>query len=241
MPTLRIALCQLDLVVGDLEANGDAIIAAIAEADASGCDVAVFPELAVPGYPPEDLLLSPRFVAANQRVVERVAAATTRRSGRGCVAVVGFVDSDHDLFNAAAVCFDGAVRGVYRKRALPNYAVFDEARYFKRGRGPYELYRIGGVQVGVSICEDLWDPAGPVAHQAAGGADVVVNLSASPFTGGRQREREHMMRTRASDAHCGIVYVNRVGAQDELVFDGGSMVIDSDGSVVSRVAPFSSQ
>ncbi len=241
MPDLRIALCQLDLVVGDLEANGDAIVSTIDDANAAGCDLAVFPELAVSGYPPEDLLLSPRFVAANQRVVERIAEATKRSSGHGCVAVVGFVDSDHDLFNAAAVCVDGAVRGVYHKRELPNYAVFDEERYFKPGRGPLELYRVGGVKVGVSICEDLWDPAGPVARQAAGGAEVVVNLSASPFTGGRQREREHMMRTRASDAHCAIVYVNRVGAQDELVFDGGSMLIDSDGAVVTRVEPFAEQ
>lgn len=244
---LRVALCQLDLVVGDLDANGDAIIAAYREAAAAGCDLAVFPELAVSGYPPEDLLLSPRFVAANRRVIDRIAAATGSVSGGdsatspGCVAVVGFVDADHDLFNAAAVCFGGEVRGVYRKRELPNYAVFDEMRYFRRGRGADALYRIGGVRVGVSICEDLWNPDGPVARQAAAGADVVVNLSASPFTGGRQREREHMMATRASDAHCGIVYVNRVGAQDELVFDGGSMILDADGSVVVRAEPFHSQ
>ena len=245
MTKLRVALCQLDLAVGDLDANGDAIIDAIRTADEAGCDVAVFPELAVCGYPPEDLLLSPRFVAANQRVVERVAAATGQGNdgagGGGCVAIIGFVDSDHDLFNAAAICADGEIRAVYRKQALPNYAVFDEMRYFKRGRSRAELYRIGGVSVGVTICEDLWDPAGPMARQAAGGADVVVNLSASPFTGGRQAERERMMRTRASDSHCAVVYVNRVGAQDELVFDGGSMVIDADGSVTSRVGAFRSE
>ena len=238
MPNLRVALCQLDLVVGDLEANGDAVVAALRRADAAGCDLAVFPELAVTGYPPEDLLLSPRFVAANRRVLERIAAATTPG---GCVAVVGFVAADHDLVNAAAVCAGGEVVGVYCKRELPNYAVFDEERYFRPGRGRLSLYRIGGVRVGVSICEDLWDPAGPVARQAAGGADVVVNLSASPFTGGRQRERERMTRVRASDAHCAVVYVNRVGAQDELVFDGGSMLIDADGSVVASAEPFAEQ
>lgn len=240
VPNLRVALCQLDLVVGGLESNGDAIIAALHEADDAGCDLAVFPELAVTGYPPEDLLLAPRFVDGNQRVLARVAAATGTADNPGCAAVVGFVDSDHDLFNAAAVCAGGAVVGIYRKRELPNYAVFDEARYFKRGRGRTPLYRIRDVTVGVSICEDLWDAAGPVAHQAAGGADVVVNLSASPFTGGRQREREHMMRTRATDAHCAVVYVNRVGAQDELVFDGGSMVIDASGEVSARAEPFAS-
>lgn len=240
VPKLRVALCQLDLAVGDLQANGDAIVAAIRRADAAGCDLAVFPELAVTGYPPEDLLLNPRFVAANRRVIERVAAATGPRTENGCVAVVGFVDADHDLFNAAAVCADGRIQGVFRKRELPNYAVFDEARYFRRGRGRMELYRIAGARVGVTICEDLWDPNGPVAKQAAGGADVVVNLSASPFAAGRQVVRERMIRTRASDAHCGIVYVNRVGAQDELIFDGGSMVLDADGSIVTRAATFAS-
>ncbi len=235
------ALCQLDLVVGDWQANVDAMVEALGQAGAAGCDLAVFPELSVTGYPPEDLLLSPRFVDANTRALERVAAATATGAAAGCVAIVGFVEADRDLFNAAAVCAEGEVRGVYRKRTLPNYAVFDEERYFRRGRGRFELFRIGGVDVGVSICEDLWDPAGPVARQAAGGADVVVNLSASPFTGGRQRERLHMMQTRAADAHCAIAYVNRVGAQDELVFDGGSMLIDADGEVVAAAEPFRSQ
>lgn len=238
MSELRVALCQLDLIVGDPEANGDAIVAAIDEAGALGCDLAVFPELAVTGYPPEDLLLNPRFVEANRRTLARIAASTGSAKLGGCVAVVGFVDADHDLFNAAAVCAGGEVRGVYRKRELPNYAVFDEARYFRRGRGPMELYRVGGVAVGVSICEDLWDPNGPVAGQAAGGADIIVNLSASPFAARRQMERESMMRTRARDAHCAIVYVNKVGAQDELVFDGGSMVIDGSGDVIARTNPF---
>ncbi|MBS1847910.1 MAG: NAD+ synthase [Actinobacteria bacterium] len=238
MTNLRVALCQTDPIVGDPEANGDAIIAAISSANAVGSDLAVFPELTIPGYPPEDLLLDPEFVEVNLRTLDKVARSTATDGGPRCVAVVGFVDADHDLFNAAAVCADGRVVGVYRKRILPNYAVFDEMRYFKPGRGGTELYRIGGARVGVSICEDLWDPAGPVARQAAGGADLVVNLSASPFAAGRQLERERMMRTRAVDAHCPIVYVNRVGAQDELVFDGGSMIIDDTGEVVARAGLF---
>lgn len=233
VPSLRIALCQLDLTVGDLVGNADRIIAAIETATRSDCDIAVFPELAVTGYPPEDLLLKPRFVAENQAALERIAAAT-----RGCVAVVGFVETDRDLYNAAAVCFGGEVRGIYRKQELPNYAVFDEARYFTPGSGADELYCIGGVRVGVSICEDAWNPAGPIAAQAAAGAELIVNLNASPYAEGRPAERERMLATRAADASCAIAYVNQVGGQDELVFDGGSQLLDSSGDVVARAAQF---
>ncbi len=229
MTVLRVALCQIDTVVGDLDGNVDRILRSYAEAEAAGCDLAVFPELAVTGYPPEDLLLKPGFVADSRVALEQVAAGTGR-----CAAVVGFVDAAQDLHNAAAVCAGGAVRGTYRKRHLPNYAVFDEARYFAPGRGEPTLFGIAGVTVGVSICEDAWSPTGPIAVQAAGGAALVVNLNASPYHAGRLAERERMLATRAADASCALVYVNQVGGQDELVFDGASLVFDAAGELVAR-------
>ncbi len=231
--TLRVALCQLDTVVGDLDGNVDRILAAYQEAERASADVAVFPELAVTGYPPEDLLLKPAFVAANIDALDAIA----RHSG-DCAAVVGFVELGRDLHNAAAVCAGGVVRGVYRKRHLPNYAVFDEQRYFTAGRGPLHLFEIAGVRVGISICEDAWSPDGPIDAQADGGAEVLLNLNASPYYRGRLAERERMLATRAQDAHCHLVYVNQVGGQDELVFDGASLIVDRDGEVVHRMSQF---
>jgi NAD+ synthase (glutamine-hydrolysing) len=172
-------------------------------------------------------------VAANRAAIEKVAARTGR-----CAAVVGFVDADRDLYNAAAVCASGQVQGVYRKRILPNYAVFDERRYFMPGEGDPTLFVVGGVRAGVSICEDAWSPTGPIAEQAAGGAELVVNLNASPYYAGRVAERERMLGTRAADASCSLVYVNQVGGQDELVFDGASLFLGSDGAVLARAPQF---
>ena len=233
MTRLRVAACQINNVVGDLEGNVDCILAALERADAAGCDVAVFPELAITGYPPEDLLLKPAFVADNQAALAKLAARTGR-----CAAVVGFVDSGRDLYNAAAVCAGGEVKGVYRKRILPNYAVFDEQRYFAPGFGDPQLFVIGGVKVGISVCEDSWSPDGPIMDQAAGGAELILNLNASPYYAGRLAERERMLATRAADASCALVYVNLVGGQDELVFDGASLVLDADGRVLARAPQF---
>ncbi len=233
MPRLRVAACQVNNVVGDLDGNVELILAALGRADAAGCDVAVFPELAITGYPPEDLLLKPAFVADNRSALAKLAARTGR-----CAAVVGFVDAGRDLYNAAAVCAGGEVKGVYRKRILPNYSVFDEQRYFAPGFGDPQLFVIGGVKVGVSICEDSWAPDGPIADQAAGGAELIVNLNASPYYAGRLAERERMLATRAADASCALVYVNLLGGQDELVFDGASLVLDADGRVVARAPQF---
>ena len=228
-------MAQLNPTVGDLDANVEAILAMLARAEAEHCDVVVFPELSITGYPPEDLVLKPAFVAANRRALDVIAARTTT-----CVAVVGFVDADRDLFNAAAVCAGGRVQGVVHKRLLPNYSVFDEARYFAPGDAvePGPLFRIAGVPVGVSICEDVWSPHGPMADQAAGGAQLHLNLNGSPFEQGKQGARERMLATRASDASCALVYVNQVGGQDELVFDGGSLVFDARGDVVARAPRF---
>jgi len=233
MPRVRVALCQLNTVVGDLDGNAARIIDAYQVAESQGCDLAVFPELAVTGYPPEDLLLKPGFVRENREALEKVAAATGR-----CAAVVGFVDADRDLFNAAAVCADGRIAGVYHKRHLPNYGVFDEQRYFAPGFEPLQLFEVAGVKVGVSVCEDAWSPSGPIAEQAAGGAELIVNLNASPYYFDRLAERERMLATRAADASCALVYVNQVGGQDELVFDGASLVFDSDGRCITRAEQF---
>jgi NAD+ synthase (glutamine-hydrolysing) len=228
---IRLGLCQLNTVVGDLDGNVERILAAYDEAEAAGCDLAVFPELAITGYPPEDLVLKPGFVAANRAALDKVAARTGR-----CAAVVGFVDADRDLYNAAALCAGGAVVGRYQKRLLPNYAVFDEQRYFAPGTAPLTLFEVAGVTVGIAICEDVWSPEGTIAAQSAGGAELVVLPNGSPYFRGRHVERERMVATRAEDAHCHIAYVNQVGGQDELIFDGGSFVVDDRGDVIHRMA-----
>ena len=233
MNRLRIALCQLNTTVGDLDGNTARILDALGTAETAGADLAAFPELAITGYPPEDLVLKPGFVADNRAALAKVAARTAR-----CAAVVGFVDAGRDLHNAAAVCIGGEVAGIYRKRLLPNYAVFDEQRYFTPGNEQPELYVIGGVRVGVSICEDAWSPNGPIAVQGLGGAELVVNINASPYFAGRLAARERMLATRAADASCALVYVNQVGGQDELVFDGASMVFDADGELRCRARQF---
>jgi NAD+ synthase (glutamine-hydrolysing) len=233
MARLRIASCQINTRVGALDPNVAAILDALAQATEAGCDLAVFPELAICGYPPEDLLLKPGFIADVRMALDQVAAATTT-----CVAVVGFVDAGRDLYNAAAVCAHGEVVGTYHKRELPNYAVFDEARYFARGSEPAQLWSVAGVRVGVSICEDAWNPAGPILDQADSGAELIVNLNASPYAEGKLAGRERMMATRAADASCALVYVNQVGGQDELVFDGGSMVFDAEGRLLARSPQF---
>jgi NAD+ synthase (glutamine-hydrolysing) len=233
MARLRVALCQINSVVGDLGGNAERIISAIGVAEEAGADMAVFPELAIPGYPPEDLLLKPGFVADNLATLGKVAAATEHT-----VAVVGFVDEQLDLYNAAAVCSQGEVRGVYHKQELPNYGVFDEQRYFAPGRGATQLFGIAGVRIGVSVCEDAWNPEGPIAAQAAAGAELVVNINASPYHIDRVVEREQMLATRAADASCGLVYLNCVGGQDELVFDGASMVFDAAGRLVASLPQF---
>jgi NAD+ synthase (glutamine-hydrolysing) len=230
---VRVGLCQLNTVVGDLEGNVARILDALDEAESSGCDLAVFPELTTTGYPPEDLLLKPGFVRDNLEALDKVAARTGR-----CAAVIGFVDQGRDLYNAAAVCAHGQVLGRYHKRLLPNYAVFDEQRYFAPGGETPSIFLIGGVRVGVSICEDAWSPSGPIAEQAAGGAELVCNINASPYFAGRMAERERMLATRAEDASSALIYVNQVGGQDELVFDGGSMIFDADGELVARGPQF---
>ena len=231
--TLRVALCQCNLPVGDLAGNLDRLRDLIARASARGADLTVFPELSATGYPPEDLLLNPRFTETAADGVRRLAASVT-----GTVAVVGLPDLAGDLHNAAAVLAGGRVAAVYRKHFLPNYAVFDEQRYFARGDTALTI-QLGGVHVGVTICEDLWYPGGPGRWAAIdGGAVVLVNLSGSPYHRGKGVERERMLAQRAADYGCFVAFCNAVGGQDELVFDGHSLVIDPAGRVVARGAQF---
>ncbi len=235
MPRMRVVAAQLDLVVGDLDGNEARILDAYDHAAALDADLVAFPELAITGYPPEDLLLRPAFVAAAAETLEKIASRTGTTA-----AVLGVVDPLPDglLANAAALCAHGAVRGVYRKHLLPNYAVFDEERYFEPSTVDGPLFVVGGLKVALTVCEDAWRADGPIVTQAAAGAEVVVNINASPYFAGRVHEREAMLAERARQAQAPIVYVNLVGGQDELVFDGASMVVDRDGSLVARAAQF---
>ncbi len=229
---MRIALAQLNVVVGDLDGNVERITKVVAEATGASADLVVFPELAVTGYPPEDLLLRPGFVRAAREAVDEVARACT-----GTVALVGAPAFDRDLTNAAFVCAEGTVQGVYRKHFLPNYGVFDEHRYFAAGR-ELVLLELGEVLVGPTICEDVWQPGPPATDLALAGATLLVNLSASPFHVGKAEDREEMLVTRARDNALYVAFCNLVGGQDELVFDGHSVVLDDEGEVIARAPGF---
>src|SRR5919109_154238 len=229
---MRLALAQMNTVVGDLDGNRRRILERLGEARDAGADLVLFPELATTGYPPEDLLLRPGFLKAAAEALDEIAAAT-----RGIAALVGAPHLDRDLFNACAVCVDGEVRGMYRKMFLPNYGVFDEDRYFQPGR-ELLLLRCGETLVGPTVCEDIWQPGPPATDLALAGAHVVANISASPFHLGKGEEREEMLATRARDNSCWIAFVNAVGAQDELIFDGHSLVLDEAGSIVARGPAF---
>jgi NAD+ synthase (glutamine-hydrolysing) len=229
---MRLALAQINTVVGDLEGNRALVLGRLEEARAAGADLVLFPELAVTGYPPEDLLLRPGFVRAARRSLEEIAAATA-----GVTALVGFPHFDGDLYNACAVCSDGELCAIYRKRFLPNYGVFDEQRYFASARDLL-LLRSGECLVGVTICEDMWQPGPPATDLALAGAQLLVNVSASPFHVGKEREREEMFQLRARDTSSFVAFVNAVGGQDELIFDGHSCVLDDEGEVLARAPGF---
>lgn len=229
---LRVALAQINPTVGDLERNAERMIEWIERARAQSCDLIAFPELCVTGYPPEDLLLKPAFIRDNLRHRDRVVAAT-----HGIAAIGGFVDRDLDIHNAAFFAAEGELRGVYHKVYLPNYGVFDEERYFRRGRR-CPIFEYCGIRIGVSICEDAWYPTGPISLQAAGGAELLVNINGSPYHHGKREARETVIRTRAMDSRAFLAWVNLVGGQDELVFDGNSVVFDADGDTVAHAASF---
>jgi NAD+ synthase (glutamine-hydrolysing) len=229
---MRIALAQMNTVVGDLDGNRERILGRLGEARDADAELVLFPELAVTGYPPEDLLLRPGFLRAAAESLDLIAAET-----KGIAALVGAPHLDRDLFNACAVCVDGEVTAIYHKQFLPNYGVFDEDRYFQGGR-ELVLVRCGETLVGPTVCEDIWQPGPPATDLALAGAHVVANISASPFHLGKGAEREEMLATRARDNSCWIAFVNAVGAQDELIFDGHSLVLDEEGEIVARGPSF---
>jgi NAD+ synthase (glutamine-hydrolysing) len=229
---MRLALAQINTVVGDLDENRRLILERLQEAKAAGADLVLFPELAVTGYPAEDLLLRPGFIRAAERSLAEIA-----RAARGIVALVGTPHFDRDLHNACAVCAAGEVKAIYRKRFLPNYGVFDEHRYFAPGRDLL-LLEFGDVLIGPTVCEDIWQPGPPATDLALAGAQLIANISASPFHVGKDRERDQMLATRARDNVCYVAFVNAVGGQDELVFDGHSVVLDDEGRVLARAPGF---
>jgi len=249
MRPFRMAMVQMNPTVGDLDGNVRRIIGWLREAKKATPDLVAFPELAITGYPPEDLLLKPQFVADNRRALNEVI-----RACRDCVAVVGYVGQGpltglrqgaaavlpagrHELYNAAAVIADRKLAMTYAKWYLPNYGVFDESRYFNPGcRLP--LVTVKGTVVGVNICEDIWLPEGPTRGQANAGAEVIVNINASPFHVGKSRSREEMLATRARDNRVILTYTNTAGGQDELIFDGNSVVMDYTGEVIARAKGF---
>ncbi len=233
MRTLRIALAQVNTTVGDFDGNLRRVRDAVTRAEALGAELIAFPEQTIPGYPAEDLLLRSEFIDANRRALAALARDVTRS-----VVVVGVAHRDDDVYNAAAVIAGGEVRGIYRKHHLPNYSVFDEKRYFQAGREPL-VFGYGDVTFGVNVCEDVWYPDGPAVAQAGeGGAELLLVLSSSPYFRGKTRDRERMLATRAADNVACVAFVNQVGGQDELVFDGSSVILDEQGDVLARARAF---
>jgi NAD+ synthase (glutamine-hydrolysing) len=230
---MRVALAQINTTVGDIWGNVERMAGALERAADSGADLVAYPELTIPGYPPEDLLMRPSFIEENMRALREFAGQVPE----DIVAAVGFVDLDADLYNACAVVSGGEILHHYHKHYLPNYSVFDENRYFREGSGA-PVVDLDGELVGVSVCEDIWYPGGPAREQALSGASVLLNISASPYHKRKGAFRERMLGVRASDYGCYVVFCNLVGGQDELVFDGHSVVFDPEGALVARAAQF---
>ncbi|MFH1736358.1 MAG: NAD+ synthase, partial [Actinomycetota bacterium] len=230
----RLALAQINTVVGDIEGNARKVRRLIADAGRADADLIAFPELTLTGYPPEDLLYKPNFIHDNLEALKTLAAETG-----GLKAVVGFAEPADNgrLFNSAALLGEGKIIGVYRKTFLPNYGVFDEVRYFSPG-SEHPVFNASGVVIGLTVCQDIWEEKGPACLEAAAGAKLIINISASPYHIGKGRERESMLRDRAAETGAFLAYVNLVGGQDELVFDGGSLVVSPDGAVITRGRQF---
>ncbi|MEQ9618249.1 MAG: NAD+ synthase [Deltaproteobacteria bacterium] len=233
MDTFRIGLAQINVSVGDIWGNLDKILGHIKSAKESDVDILCFPELAITGYPPEDLLLKPKFLSDNLNALEEV-----RKSSEGLVVVVGFADRGEDIYNAAAVLHNGRIVDIYRKHYLPNYGVFDENRYFQSGvRAP--VYKMGKLIFGVNVCEDIWYPGDPARSQSLnGGAQLIINISSSPYYSSKVRAREQMLITRAKDYSVIVAFCNLVGGQDELLFDGHSVVVSERGEILARAKGF---
>jgi NAD+ synthase (glutamine-hydrolysing) len=232
---MRLALCQINPTVGDIHGNAELIAEGIERSRAAGADLVLFPELALTGYPPEDLLLKEHFLADAARALGELTAKST-----GLAAIVGYPERAEDVYNAAALLVDGELHAVYRKVYLPNYGVFDEQRYFQAGRGG-AVFDLGGERVGLTVCEDIWEPGPPASDEAYAGATLIVNISASPYHAGKGAERERMFAQRARDNLACVAFCALVGGQDELVFDGHSCVIDHTGATIARAEQFAEQ
>jgi NAD+ synthase (glutamine-hydrolysing) len=232
MRRLRLGMAQINTTVGDFVGNTEKIVKSITEARVLGVDLVIFPELAICGYPPEDLLFKPQFIEENSKALQAVIGCSS-----GITIIVGFVDAKEDIYNAAAIIHDGKLVDVYHKIFLPNYGVFDENRYFRAG-SESPVYIIAGAGVGVNICEDIWYEVGPATIQAHAGAEVIINISSSPYHFGKGKLREKMLAARSSDNVAIVAYNNLVGGQDELVFDGNSLILDEKGQLVARGKQF---
>ena len=232
MKKIRLALAQINPVVGDFEYNYNKILEFIEKAKKLEADIVAFPELVLTGYPPEDLILKPSFIEKNLYYLEKL-----KENVDNIIAIVGFIDKQEDVFNAAAVIYNKEIVGVYHKQFLPNYGVFDENRYFQKGDGLL-LLSIDNYKVGISICEDIWYPENPVNDYAILGAEVVININASPYSQGKVKKREEMLKVRSRDNLISIAYVNMVGGQDELVFDGNSLILDAQGEILAKAESF---
>ncbi len=232
MRTLRLALAQINPTVGDFEGNVSKILVYLEKSEKAGVQVVVFPELSITGYPPEDLLLKPHFIEDNLKALKEV-----QKKVKDIIAIVGFVDRTDDIYNAAAIIYNKKLIDTYHKMYLPNYGVFDEVRYFQAGKR-CPIYKIGDICFGVNICEDIWYSEGPSRIQTLAGAEVIININASPFCITKGKFRENMLSTRASDNIAIVAYLNTVGGQDELVFDGDSLILNENGNVIARGRPF---
>ena len=232
MKKIRVALAQINPVVGDFEYNYNKIVEFIEKAKKLEADIIAFPELAITGYPPEDLILKPSFIEKNLHYLEKL-----KENVDNIIVVVGFIDKQEDVFNAAAVIYNREIVGVYHKQFLPNYGVFDENRYFQKGDGLL-LLSMDNYKVGISICEDIWYPENPVNDYAILGTEIVININASPYSQGKVKKREEMLKVRSRDNLISIAYVNMVGGQDELVFDGNSLILDAQGEILAKAESF---
>ena len=232
MKKIRVALGQINTVLGDFDYNLNKILDYIKEAEKLEADIIVFPELALTGYPPEDLVLKQSFIEKNTEYIKRLS-----QNVGNIVVIVGFIDKQEDIYNAAAIIHKGEIKGIYHKQYLPNYGVFDEKRYFQEGK-KLTILQIENYKFGISICEDIWYPENPINTYSIEGCEIIFNLNASPYSEGKPRKREELLKVRSRDNLVSIVYVNLIGGQDELVFDGNSLILNPDGEILAKGKPF---
>ena len=232
MSVIRLALAQINFAVGDIVGNTTKIKKTINKAISAEADIIAFPEMAITGYPPEDLLLKPSFIQDNIDAMNELVSTS-----KNLISIIGFVDQSKDLFNAAVIAYQNKLINIYKKQHLPNYGVFDEARYFKKGNENL-VFQYSDINFSVNICEDIWHPNGPIKKQSKQGANIIININASPYHIRKNLFREKMITEKAINNNVWIVYLNSVGGQDELVFDGGSFVVDPKGNIIARSNQF---